>query len=436
MTSRSPQAAPEEIPKNFLSTVNRSIPRALSLVLPLALILEIAMATLATGAITSSNTGYFAQKYSPKLYFESVVKNPINKILMENGCVNREDALSNDSGGTVYMYNALRLNGKGFTGDIDVYTNAQLLEKTTRSLNIFKNQLPISWPMRGTQTQQYASFDIGSANEEALNEWVSSLLAASYMNQLAGNTATSITQLSCSETAFTGSELTRITGNNSASVPTYHYWGSSPGTAKTTDASIGSGDVLTIKDFQFATEIITSQQPGKPTWQIFKNKPYIAIAFISMSGLNQLSNEAVTPGQGYQLSQIYNAMLAGGEKLDLQQFMLPGVPFLFAVVPDSFMPRGVTLSTGAETANSRRCVIVGRNAADVSFGRGFSPEGGKIIPGASVEVDMEFKKLNKQGYAVANLLWGCKKAASTGPGSGASTEYDLSTYVITHYSRT
>lgn len=396
------------------------------------------MATLATGGITSSNTGFFSQKYSPKLVYEGLIKNPVMKLFEENGVINREDQLEKDSGGTVTMYNALRANGVGFTGDIDVYSSAQLLEKSNRTLNISKNSYPITWPMRGTQTQQYASFDIGSANEEILIDWTKSVVTASLLNQAGGNTATSISQFSVADSsgAFTGTDLTTITGNNSAIVPTYHYWGSSPGTAKTTDASIGSSDLLTLRDFQFAAEIITSQQSGKPTWQIFQGKRYIAVAIISQTGLNQMINESVTAAQGMQLSQVINAQLAGGNEMDLQQFMLPGLPFLFAVVPDSWLPRGVTLSTGAETANSRRAIIVGRNAVDVAFGKGFAPAGGKVLPGMTVKMDPLYKPLNNQGYAVAELLWGCKKAQQTGPGSGNSTAYDVSTYVIAHYSRT
>lgn len=394
------------------------------------------MATLATGPITSSNTGFYAQQYSAKLYANGVIENPVNMLLEQNGCINREDDLAKSGGGTVNMYNALRLQSQGFTGDIDVYSNAVTLEKSTRSMLIAKNSMPITWPMRGTQTQQFASFDIGSANEEVLSDWAQSLITASMMNQLAGNTATSITQLTVDSAVFTGSNLTRITGNNSAIVPTYHYWASTyASNPVTTDASLTSSYPLVIKDFQQAAEIITAQISGKPTWQTIKGKPYIGIAFISMTGLYQLMNDPVTAAQGMQLSQLINAQLAGGKEMDLQKFMLPGIPFLFVVLPDNWLPYGVNLSTGAEVANTRRAVIVGSKALDVSYGAGFTPAGGKTIPGMGIEFDTKFKTLNKQGFGVATALWGCKKAQATGTGDGNSTAYDLSTYVIAHYSR-
>jgi len=392
------------------------------------------MATLATGAVTSSSTGYYASRFSTRLLFEGIISNPVMKLFMENEVINKEDQLSNDAGGTVWMTNALRLNSTGFSGDIDIYSNAMLLEKSSRSLNILKNSMPVSWPMRGTQTQQFTAFDIGSPVSQTLIDWASAVTTGSLINQVGRNTATTITQYSAADSGFTGDTLLNITGNNACTVPTYHYEANLGGVI-TTDANVNSGNTLSIKDFQLAAEIITSQQTGKPTWQFFKNKKYLAIALISQTGYNQLINEAVTAGQGMQLSQVINAQLAGGkDNIDLQQFMLPGLPFLFAVAPDSWLPRGVTLATGAETATTRRAIIVGRNAIDLAYGKGFTPAGGKTLPGVNIRMDTDYQKLNNQGYATADLLWGCKKTQQTGPGSGTSTAYDTASYVICHYS--
>lgn len=390
------------------------------------------MATESPGVIASGD-GSYRLGFSSKLYAERVVMNPIVKTLTENGCINIENDLSKSGGGTVTMYNQLRLGGKGSTGDVDVYSTAILSDKASRSFVIAKNSQSIQWPLKGTQSQQYSPYDIGEHNKVLLGDWAEAIVSSSLINQAAGNTATSITVLAADETAFTGSDLTRVTGNNAAAVPTYHYEASLGGVI-TTDSGINSGNPLTIADFQLAAEIVTSQQSGKPTWQTIKNKPYLGVALMSMTALNQLTRDPVTAGQGFQLSQIYNAMLAGGKTMDLQQFQLPGVPFLLVVCPDSAIPRGVTLSSGAETANTRRVVILGSNAIDMAFGAGFTPQGGNPIPGINVEFDLEYKKLNKQGFGTASVLWGCKKAQSTGPGTGSSTAYDVASYVIGHYS--
>lgn len=392
------------------------------------------MATIDTGSVASTDTGYFALQFSKKLYYEGVAANPLMKVLMNNGCVNIENSLTNENGGTVYMQNALRANTPGVRGDVDMYSSAAVLEKANRSLNIALVSNPVTWPMKGTQTQQYVAFDLSSPVVDTVTDWVKGIISASLINQAAGNTATTITQYATNDSGFTGSDLTTITGMNACAVPTYHYAASSGG-AITTDASINSSNTLTLKDLQNAATIITSQQQSKPTWQTLKNKSYLAVCFISYTGMYQLENDAVTAGQGMQLSQVINANLAGGKTMDLKQFELPGLPYLFVLVPDSWLPRGVTLSSGAETAATRRCVIVGRNCLDVAFGKGFSGAG-KVMPGINVEMDTSYKKLNKQGYAAAKLLWGAKKTQQTGIGSGNSTSYDVSSFVLTHYSAT
>ena len=391
------------------------------------------MATQEIGVVTSSDAVY-AQRYSSKLIAEGIVNNPVNRILTENGCINLENSLQTEGGGTVTMQNQLRLSSKGLRGDVDVYSNAIMSAKAARTLSISKNTLSLQWPLQGTQTQQYVAFDIGSKNEMLLGDWAKSLVTASMLNQLGGNTATSITQYSVyNEGSFSGSDLITITGNNSTSVPTYHYWGSDQTQAYTNDASVTSSNVLSLKDFQLASEIITAQQQNKPTFQLLTGKPYVAVAFIGYTGFNQIKNEAVTAGQGFQLSQIYNANLAGGKTMDLQEWIFDN--FKFVVVPDSWLPRGVNSGTGAEVANTRRCIIVGRNALDMSLGKGFSTADGGMIPAAKVEFDTNYKKLNGQGFGAASLTWGCKKTQQTGMGDGNSTSYDTSAYVITHYSR-
>ena len=393
------------------------------------------MATQAIGTISSGDATY-AQRYSANLYYEGIVNNPINAILESNGCINREDKLEVERGGTVTLYNQLRRQSNGNTGDGDVYSSATTTEKSSRSLVIAKNWDSITWPLTGTQTQQYAAFDIGQHNEKMLSDWAKSVVTYGYLNQLGGNTAGSITALSVSDTPFStaSGNLTRITGNNAAIAPTYWYKGSNAGASvQTSDTGITSSDTLSIKDFEAAQVIMTSQQAAKPTFQTL-DTGYLGVVFLSYTGLNQLKNEAVTLGQGSQLMQIWQATAAGGKSMDLMEFMLPGINLKFIVVPDTWLPRGVVTSGLTEKANSRRCIIVGKNALDVSFGKGFAPAGGKIIPGASVSFDMEYKKLNKQGYGVAELLWGAKKTQSTGSGDGNATAYDVGTYVITHYS--
>lgn len=388
-----------------------------------------------SGAITSSDAQY-KQAFASKLLVEGVVKNDVFQALSKYGCINRNDALENNGGGTVTLYDRLRLDGVGIRGDGDFYSGAAQAETNSRTLNIAKVSYPLTWNIRGSQNQQYAAFDLSEGVEQAMSDWQRTGIAVSLLNQAGGMNATSITQVSMSSsTAFTGSNLLTVTGNNSATAPTYWYEANLGG-AITTDSGVNSGNTLSIRDFQLAEQIIRTQQVGRPTWQQLVGKDASALVFVSDEGVAQLMNEATTLGQGQQLSQIINSQLAGGEKIGaLNTFMIPGLSFKFIKVPESLMPRGVTTSGTTETANTRRCVIVGANALDLSFGAGFSAgNGSEPLPGVNVEIDTTYKPLNKQAYGNASVLYGAKKVVSTGSGSFASTGYDLSTYVITHYS--
>jgi hypothetical protein len=386
-----------------------------------------------SGAVTSSDAQY-RLGFSSRLYYEATAKSPVMSVLREDGCINIENDLTKSGGGTVTLYNQQQVKGKPVRGDVDFYTSAEQMSTNSRTLNIAKVSKPVQWYMKGSQSQQFAPFQFGEYVAEGVSDYIRSTIESSVINQVAGNNASSITQTALDDTAFSGGDLLSVTGNNTAAAPTYWYEANLGGVI-TTDSGVGSGNTLSLKDFEIAATNITQQIAGRTRWQTLKGKKYLANAFISYTGLFQLNNEAVTLGQGSQLSNIVANILAGGKEVeaDLTQFMLPSLPFKFVVVPDSWMPRGVTTSGLAETANTRRAVIVGANALDFSFGAGYEA-GGKAIPGMNVEMDTTYKPLNKMGYGNASALFGCKKAQATGSGTFAGTSYDMSTYVITHYS--
>jgi len=145
-----------------------------------------------SGAVTSSDAQY-RQGYSSKLYYDGIVANPLNKFLTENGVINREDDLSKNQGGTVTLYNRLRLDGKLQRGDVDFYSLAEQLETSSRTINIEKISKPITWHMKGSQTDQFTAYSVDEGTQEAVTDYITSAYNASLINQLAANNASSIT---------------------------------------------------------------------------------------------------------------------------------------------------------------------------------------------------------------------------------------------------
>lgn len=417
------------------------------------------MATIGTDQGIGSGDIQFAERFASKVYVNGIVKNPILGMLTECGCINIENALDQQKGGKVTLYNRPRLDTPGVRGDKDFYSLAEFQDISGRTLNIEKNTAPTKWRRRGSQDYQYAPYNLDEGCVENISTWTKGLLSASIINQLAGNTATSISHPSLYASGTfndTDDTLLQITGNNAAIAPTYWYEANLGG-AITTDAGVVSSNKLTIADFENAVSIIESQDATKPTWQTLSedaNEGYCAVALISRTGQYQLMSEAVTAGQGPQFTEYVKASMAGGKDMyNLNTFMLPGLPLKFCVVPDSWMPRGVTTSGNVATANTRRAVIVGSKALDMSFGQGMQMRfsntekgrgntGGygsgnrRAMPGISIEIDADYKPLNKETYANACMLYGAKKAQQNGLGSDSGNSFDLATFVITHYSAT
>lgn len=390
------------------------------------------MATQAIGTIASGDAIY-RQGFSSQLFYEGIIENPVVQVLLDNGCINVETDLSKNGGGTFTLQNQPRLTGKGNIGDVDMYSTASQTEVAARTMLIDKWSKSITWPMKGTQAQQFAAFQIDQNTKDLLLDTVKGIVGFSLINHLGGNNSSSLTIPTPSDT-YSGTDLLQVTGFNAVSAPSYWYKGGNGGTL-TTDNGVTTTDLLSLKDFQTAAQVITTQDTTKPTWQFFSDKDYLAVVFISYTGVNQLINEAVTLGQGAQFQQIMQYQAASGKDAPnmMRPFRIMGQPFLFVQVPDSWLPRGVVTSGTSTKANTRRCIIVGKRAIDMAFGRGF--DGGKSpVAGANIEVDTTYKPLNKFAYGAASLLWGCKKTTMTAPGNGASTSYDTGTYVITHYS--
>lgn len=395
------------------------------------------MATTNIGNLVTSDSTFNLAKASAKLYVEVIEKDPILKIMKQYGLVNIENKLSQDAGDTVNMYNLLRTDSQGVTGDHDRYSNAENADYGNRELKINLLAHSQRWKKRGTVTQQIAPFDLKEGRGQIMTNWMRTAVTASIMNQAGGNTATSITIPTLSSSAFTGTDpLLRVTGFNTAVAPTstYKAIGSRGVGSITADENVDADNVLKLSDFMDMREVITSSTAGLPLWSLIGDNSVQAVAFVSTTGMNQLKNDAVTTGQGLNVAQTFYATAAGGKKMGLDQFILENI--LFVEVPDYLMPRGVHSSTAAAVAATRRAVVMGANAVDVAFGKGYTSASGEIFPGFSVDYDDNYKKLNKETYASVEANWGCKKARIFGQGANSGTAYDLGTYVITHYSRT
>jgi len=404
------------------------------------------MATITDSQIVSSNTTFNLTKASARMYaefFGNGKYNPLDAImntLKQCGVFNYEEKLSSSAGDTVRLYNTPRLDMLPNRGDIDKYTNAKNMQRGDRSMKINLISGTIVYDREGTFRQQLVDFNLKENVPQMVTQWMKHTLLYAILNQAAGNTSTTITAPRVySSNITTSSDMLSLTGNNVAIAPSsvYKAIGSLGAGSHSTDQSVDNTNPLTLRDFMRAREVIRAAGSGIPTWscvdRTISGKWVDAVAVVSTTGMNQLKSDAVASGQGINFAQTQYAQLAGGKDgmNAMTGFVLENI--LFIEVPDDLLPRGVNSGTSAPVAQTRRAVLLGANAIDIAAGKGYE-SGSAIIPGFSVDIDEDYKKLNKQGFADISWCGGVQKTQILGTGSNASNSYDLGTYVITHYS--
>ena len=380
-------------------------------------------------------------KASRKMQIEVLHNDKYLNMLKQFGIINVEEKLSAAAGSKVTMYNSPRVDGLGVVGDQDMYQNATPLSSGDRTLQIRKHSMPLKYALDGSERQQISEFRLKDRAPKLITQWGSTMMLYQLLNQLGGNTATTMYAPGVTEfAATTAADRLILTGHNVAIAPSteYHAWGSSAAGSISADEDVDADNVLTLADFMEAREKIVATLVGIPTWnRITQNVEGVnvdAIALVSTTGMNQLKNDPVTQGQGLNFAQFFYAEVAGGKKVPMPSntYIYEGIAFV--EVPDNLMPRGVHSGTAAAVANSRRAIIVGSNAVDYAFGKGYSFKG-TTIAGFAIETDDQRDKLNKQGYLNASINAGCEKCVIFGTGDNTATAYDNATYIITHYSR-
>lgn len=394
------------------------------------------MANVTLGTLASTDTEFVLEKASADLTYDILENNRFLNVMKEYGIINYEEKLQNYSGDTVKFYNQNRVNSKGFTGDVDVYSRASAREYGEREASIELLRYADRFFTRGSITQQRAEFDLEEGKRATITDWANSVIAAGAFNQLGGNTATSITQTATADTAYSGGDLTNITLLNSAIAPTAQYKATGSQT-DLTDDNVTSSHPLTFQDIEDAMTAVTQTYAGIPQWETIKGKSCQAIAFVSHTGLNQLFNQARAAGTDGSISQLRYSTIEGGKEFgsfgdyNMIEVLVAGGNVGIVGVPDNLLPRGVASS--AEVANTRRAIICGANALDLAAGDTFGDGSQATV---SVRVDTEYKKLNNEDYMSVELLMGGKKRQQNGFGANSGTAYDVATYVITHYSAT
>ncbi len=362
---------------------------------------------MATTAFSTSDV-QTVKRWSERMLYDTISDETLVGQMFSDGSLMREDALQKAAGDNVKFHFLNRINQKGLIGDQAATGNEKALTYYQDQLNINELRQPVQIPNKNTISAQRVTFDMPEDTYTVLRNYIIERQTVSVLNQLAGNTATTI---SYDGISFAGDERLEVTGMNSAIAPTRAIYA---GTGNTTDATVNADSTATFT-FRLIDAAVAEARKTRPYITPFdgaiKYKCYVHI-----DGFRQLVNDTSAP---IQYRDIMLSKLAGG-KTDAELIGEHIDYFDTRIIATDKLPNGV--NSGTVQTNTRRAVFVGKNAGCLAFGQGFAA-GKDVVAGFGFNED--FVDIKKWRRIAVSLIWGAKKVQFN------SSDYGVITLV--HY---
>jgi hypothetical protein len=365
-----------------------------------------------------SGSAYEARAYSQAILQDSVMGNPIIKALTDDGVINREDKLSQENAGLVQLHHSLRLTGPGIIGDEgDAESAATAINYDYEQIQVNQLIRSVRAKTTGTISQQRTAFSLQDELYPQVTDWYKQRFIASALNQLGGFNATSFT---FDGTTYSGTQRLELTGMQIPTSPTSARRVFATGSDDQT-VNAATSATLTLQMFDTARRLAMTQTADVKNFRGLTGKPYDYVALVSVTGMNQLFQQAQSSGNLTFAQMILN-MYAGGQKdpTSLPSFIYRGIKFL--EVPDHYIPKGVHSSTSAVQTNTHRALFCGAGAVNLCLGKGYTDNSG-TVPG--FKIITEEKKLRQTVISGVYSIMGMKKSTAN--------SQDVSVITLSHY---
>jgi len=404
------------------------------------------MTNAVIGTLAQDNTNYNLVQSVKELTKDILHGQELVMMLKKYGAINTDaDQVVGD---TANFYNLNRVDSNGLSESADVYSNADDAVYGQRQLIMDAVNYSRKVAKKNTMTQIRAETSIGdltNGQRDVMIQWGRANILASVINQLAGNTQTSINRYELSSSAFTGSTLTHVTGLNSVTAVTsgYTFYGNNNQGSPANPSAITASNYASLVDYMNIASTIFDVNDSQSIWSPFDSgKDCRALVFIARSNWDQMMLQAPAAGTYANLAfERYQQLAAnGGEKSRATGETVMGYKcyesiftpeFKYVVVDDYILPRAT--HSNAEVANTRVSVVVGKNALDMKVG--------SMYPGLdnnnaafNIRYDDTHEKLNNFDYYKLEMKYGCKRTLIKGTGANASTDYDNAVALLNLYS--
>lgn len=335
-------------------------------------------------AVTSFSTSSASvvKLWSERTLFDFVSDTEMLGQMMKAGTLRRVDETSRTAGDRVTISFLNRLTDQGLLGMQAATGLESSLTYFTDNLNIDQLRIVVENPAAYTIDTQRVQYDIPEDSYRAESEWMKTRGILGAFNQLAGNTATTITYDGVS---YSGNDRLKITGLNAAIAPS-----TASGVTRvirpnglTTDQAVAADTTATAK----LTDILSCEtiaQTSRPYIRPLSESSEIKYHYYchTQSYMDLLTDASAS----LQYRDIQQALIASGRgEGEMQR------SFIFSqtrVYNSDKLPLGVDSGTSAAVANSRRNLFTGRDAGAIAFGKGFT-DGSANVAGFQIKSDYQ-----------------------------------------------
>jgi hypothetical protein len=320
--------------------------------------------------------------------------------MLSSGVAIRKDETSRGAGDRITVSWLRRLENQGIVGMSAATGLEAELNYYTDNLLIDQLRNPVAIPNTQTIGAQRVTYDLNEDVYRTSAEWMKTRGTLGCLNQLAGNTATTI---SFDGQNYVGNNKLAITGLNEATAPsTGNPIRIVRANALTTDEAVGADTTATMK-FTYILDCEKYAEAQRPYIRPLDDKGdgVRYHCYVHTAQWEQLMLDTTSPTQyrDIQLSMINSGRGEGNIPTSI-------VYSKTRIFKSPYVAQGVNSSTAAQVDNCRRAVFCGKEAIAVAYGQGYN-DGGAITPGFMIKSDLTDIE-NIRRYAIVGIF-GIKK---------------------------
>ncbi len=324
--------------------------------------------------------------------------------MIESGIVSKQEKTSNEAGDTVTVSFVQKNEAIGLIGDQPATGQESAMVYFTDQVVINQLRNPIQIPNTQTISQQRVVYDLPEDTYKVSMDWLAERGALSVLYQMCGFNPTSFTW---GGQTYTGYQQQILQGMNPVSAPSANRVFYPNGW--TSDTQVAADPTATFK-LSYIDQLEYMAETIQPYIRPLSETSGIKYHFyVHTSIWTQMLEDTSAP---IQFRDIFNGWVKAGEttgtiarSFDYSQTR---------VFRSDKLPNGIS-GAGVVLPNVRRSVFVGRDAAVMCLGRGYS-DGRDIVPGFIIREDVT--DIAQWRRIAINAIWGIKKVIFNGTDHG------------------